>query len=109
MPLPSELEEFGLEVEHEPEHGREDASLLRAEREHSPARHRAGVRPFSLLSTPSKEQRSLLQSSNGRPARFIRPGDIRWAALVLATAAVALVHLGRERWRRARTTPTSPG
>ncbi len=88
MPHASELEEFGLEVE------REHHALISSGGAESPSA--AARRHHHPLSTPSKEQRSLLQTVNARPSsRLLKPGILKWAALVLALAVAVFLHLGR--------------
>jgi len=88
MPLSSDLEEFGLEVEHE-HHALVGPSSSGA----SPRRQMGGI--GSRLSTPSKEQRSILKSVNYRP-RYVRPGILKWATLILALAIVVFRHVEKE-------------
>mmetsp|Transcript_18046 Transcript_18046/g.39308 ORF Transcript_18046/g.39308 Transcript_18046/m.39308 type:complete len:856 (+) Transcript_18046:95-2662(+) len=94
MPLAAELEEFGLEVEEEEHHSLVADSEVGIGHVSAPSRRHA-----LSLTTPSKEQRSLLQSSNNfsNTTRLLRPGILKWATLVLALAIVVFVHLGQER------------
>ncbi|KAL7540797.1 hypothetical protein ACHAWF_006788 [Thalassiosira exigua] len=114
MPHPSELEEFGLEVERELNGGeeRERRPLVgsgppssAAAPAHAPARGDDGgdfgFRPRRLplhVSTPPKDQRSSLlrHSSNFEPLRKPRPGTAKWAAVVLLLAVAALLYLSIE-------------
>eukprot|EP00578_Thalassiosira_sp_NH16_P017589 CAMPEP_0181119804 /NCGR_PEP_ID=MMETSP1071-20121207/23795_1 /TAXON_ID=35127 /ORGANISM="Thalassiosira sp., Strain NH16" /LENGTH=380 /DNA_ID=CAMNT_0023204371 /DNA_START=277 /DNA_END=1416 /DNA_ORIENTATION=- len=96
MPLSSELEEFGLEVEEEEEE-EHHALIDPGAAEFTTPSRRTHANAHSLsLSTPSKEQRNLLQSANIRPSRFPRPGILKWAVLVMALAIAVFLHLGRE-------------
>eukprot|EP00581_Thalassiosira_minuscula_P001807 CAMPEP_0183745222 /NCGR_PEP_ID=MMETSP0737-20130205/66129_1 /TAXON_ID=385413 /ORGANISM="Thalassiosira miniscula, Strain CCMP1093" /LENGTH=441 /DNA_ID=CAMNT_0025980881 /DNA_START=49 /DNA_END=1375 /DNA_ORIENTATION=+ len=88
MPLASELEEFGLEVEHE-HHALVGSSSSAGA---SPRRHMGGI--GTRLSIPCEEERSILKSVY-RP-RFVRPGILKWATLILALAIVVFHHLGQE-------------
>ncbi|KAL7534270.1 hypothetical protein ACHAWF_004771 [Thalassiosira exigua] len=111
MPHPSELEEFGLEVEHEHQALVPGSSSSAATPSPSPTSHRSPVAnvcgdgsrardtPFPThLATPSKDQRSLLESTNFRPSRFKpHPGTLKWTALVLLPVVVTLLCLGVER------------
>lgn len=100
MPHASELEEFGLEVEHE-HHALMGSSSEAADMSDSSAgassssstNHRRAQ--HIALSTPSKEQRSLLQSINVRP-RLLRPGMFKWATLMIGLTLVVFLNLGQE-------------
>ncbi|KAL3758548.1 hypothetical protein ACHAWU_008302 [Discostella pseudostelligera] len=101
MPHASDLEEFGLEVEHE-HHALMGSSSDAADM----SEYSVGASSSSLtthrraqhiaLSTPSKEQRSLLQSINVRPPRLLRPGMFKWATLMIGLALVVFLNLGQE-------------
>jgi len=91
MPSAKELEEFGLEVE------QEHHSLIGPSNGGASASPAPSRRHSLSLSTPSKEQRSLLQSSNVRPSRLLRLGIFKWSILVLSLAIVVFVHLKQER------------
>ena len=97
MPHALELEEFGLEVE------QEHHALMSSSDETTSAADGATSSSTThrrtqqvALSTPSKEQRSLLQSINVRPARLLRPGMFKWATLLIALALVVFLNLGQE-------------
>eukprot|EP01082_Thalassiosira_pseudonana_P011108 g10114.t1 g10114 contig4:1247182-1247772(-) len=88
MPRAADLEEFGLEVEHE-NHAliSENNSRLGNTTRRSPLD----------ISTPSKEQRSLLQSINTSPSRLpLRPGMLKWASLVIVLAVIVFLNIGQE-------------
>ena len=98
MPHALELEEFGLEVEREHHaligSSDDDAAAATDGAISSSATHRR--MQHVALSTPSKEQRSLLQSINVRPPRLLRPGMFKWATLLIALAFVVFLNLGQE-------------
>ena len=102
MPNASELEEFGLELEQE-HHAlivlSDDDDDAVAAGEEMPGETSATTtlrRTRVALSTPSKEQRSLLQSVNVRPPQILRPGILKWATLLIALAFVVFLNLGQE-------------
>ena len=89
MPHASDLEEFGLEVE------RENHALITPPTR-STTRAGGSVLP---LTTPTKEQRTLLQSSNSRTPTFIQQrgsGILKWTILLLALTMAVFLHLQQE-------------
>ncbi len=97
MPHALELEEFGLEVEqeHHALMGSSDDAASAADGATSTSTTHRRTQHVAL-STPSKEQRSLLQSINVRPARLLRPGMFKWATLLIALALVVFLNIGQE-------------
>ena len=87
MPHASDLEEFGLEVE------RENHALITPR-----TRTRAGGSVLPLT-TPTKEQRTLLQTSNSRTPTFIQQRGssiLKWTILLLALTMAVFLHLQQE-------------
>ena len=87
MPHASDLEEFGLEVE------RENHALITP-----PTRTTRAGGSVLPLTTPTKEQRTLLQSSNSRTFIQQRGGSgiLKWTILLLALTMAVFLHLQQE-------------
>ena len=88
MPHASDLEEFGLEVE------RENHALITP-----PTRTTRAGGSVLPLTTPTKEQRTLLQTSNSRTPTFIQQrgsGILKWTILLLALTMAVFLHLQQE-------------
>jgi hypothetical protein len=88
MPRASELEEFGLEVESE-------HHALIAEQNSARKSRPLGV--HFELSSPTKQQIALLQSTNTPRKGILRPGMLRWATLVIVLAIIVFMNIGQER------------